>query len=90
MNDDALKNIRLVIMDVDGVLTDGGIGIGKKGREFKIFSVYDGAGIKYLQRSGIRVAILSGRASEATLVRAKELGINEIHQGFKDKLPVLH
>lgn len=82
--------IRLVVLDVDGVLTDGSIGIDDRGGESKVFSVLDGAGIKYLQRGGIKVAILSGRTSGATTFRARELGIEEVHQGIKDKLPVFH
>ncbi len=83
-----LEAIRAVILDVDGVLTDGGIIIGDDGAEMKRFHAHDGAGIKYLLRSGIQVALLSGRRCEAVERRARELGIAHIRQGAKDKLPV--
>ena len=79
--------VKLVIFDVDGVLTDGRITIGHDGREIKTFHVHDGAGIKYLLRAGLRVALLSGRSSAATEHRARELGIEEVRQGAKQKLP---
>lgn len=82
-----LEAIRAVILDVDGVLTDGGIIIGDDGAETKRFHTHDGAGIKYLLRSGIQVALLSGRRCEAVERRARELGIAHIRQGAKDKLP---
>jgi len=81
-----LKNIRLVIFDVDGVLTDGAIFLNGAGEELKRFHVHDGTGIRYLERAGIRTAILSGRRARATTRRAAELGIHHVQQGCKRKL----
>ena len=78
------RAVKLVIFDVDGVLTDAGVytGLDGAGRpiELKRFDVQDGLGIKLLQRAGIDVAFVSGRASEATRLRAEELGVSECHQ----------
>lgn len=84
-----LKEIKLLVTDVDGVLTDGTVVVGPDGGETKRFNVRDGTGIKYLQRQGIAVAFLSGRSSPAVAHRAQELGVVEVHMGAKDKLPVL-
>jgi 3-deoxy-D-manno-octulosonate 8-phosphate phosphatase (KDO 8-P phosphatase) len=81
------EGIRAVILDVDGVLTDGRIFLRDDGSETKCFHAWDGAGIKYLLRSGIQVAFLSGRESEAVRHRARELGVAHVRQGAKDKLP---
>lgn len=81
-----LKKIKLVIFDVDGVLTDGTIYLQADGRELKAFNVLDGTGIKYLQRAGLEVAILSGRRSAAVRARARELGIAHVVQGSKFKM----
>ena len=76
--------IRLVILDVDGVLTDGAIYVGAlpggESLELKRFDIQDGLGIKFLQRAGIEVAFVSGRVSRATEVRARELDVVECHQ----------
>ena len=78
------SRIRLVVLDVDGVLTDGGIYVGAQAGqdpiEFKRFDVQDGLGVKMLRWAKIEVAIVSGRISEATTWRAAELGIDECHQ----------
>ena len=83
-----MKEIKLVIIDVDGVLTDGSIFIDSEGRESKVFNVLDGTGISYLHRVNIKTAIISGRTSKAVDHRAKELNIAEVHQGIKNKLDV--
>ncbi len=83
-----LERIRLVALDVDGVLTDGGIYLSDVG-EFKRFDIKDGHGIVVAQRAGILFALISGRASAATTTRARELGIEEVHQGARDKVSVL-
>lgn len=83
------QNVKMVVLDVDGVLTDGGIIIDGRGVELKRFNVHDGLGIKFLQRSGIHVAIISGRESEATTVRAKQLKIDHVFQGAMDKVEKL-
>lgn len=85
-NTDKIKLIRLLVLDVDGVMTDGSIWLGEN-EEIKRFNVLDGTGIKYLIRSGIDVAMISGRASDAVLKRAQELGIRECLQGCRKKLP---
>jgi 3-deoxy-D-manno-octulosonate 8-phosphate phosphatase (KDO 8-P phosphatase) len=83
------QNIRLVLLDVDGVLTDGRLYFGPKEELFKVFHVRDGQGIKMLQKVGLEVAILSGRRSDAAFLRAKELGINRYYEGLRDKLAVM-
>jgi 3-deoxy-D-manno-octulosonate 8-phosphate phosphatase (KDO 8-P phosphatase) len=80
--------VRTLILDVDGVLTEGGLSIGRDG-EIKTFSCRDGEAIRWFQRSGGKVAFLSARASEALEWRAKDLGIDILAQGFRDKLPEL-
>jgi len=80
----ALK-IRLVLLDVDGVLTDGRITYGGDGREVKSFEVKDGQGVKFLQEGGIDVGILSSRRSRAVSRRARELGIRLVRQGVREK-----
>jgi 3-deoxy-D-manno-octulosonate 8-phosphate phosphatase (KDO 8-P phosphatase) len=77
-----------MIFDVDGVLTDGTLWYGPRGEELKAFSAHDGHGIKLLAATGVAVALLSGRRSKAVVVRARELGIREVHQGVDDKLSV--
>ena len=76
--------VKLVVLDVDGVMTDGGIyyGVSASGEtiELKRFEVTDGLGIKLLQRADIEVAIVTGRCSEVVDIRGRELGIEEIHQ----------
>ncbi len=81
-----LLRIRLLLLDVDGVLTDGRIIIDDDGRESKFFDVRDGHGIKMLLRFGIDVAFMTGRSSRVVEHRARELGVAEVHQGVWDKL----
>jgi len=85
-----LKKIKMVIMDVDGVLSDGRIILDSKGCENKIFNVYDGAGIAYLHYAGIKTAIITGRLSKTVTYRARELGIFEVHQDTLEKLNALN
>jgi 3-deoxy-D-manno-octulosonate 8-phosphate phosphatase (KDO 8-P phosphatase) len=80
-----VRHIRLVVLDVDGVLTDGSILLDADGREMKQFNVHDGTGIKYLQRADLGVAILSGRRARAVTHRARELDIRPVLQGYKFK-----
>jgi 3-deoxy-D-manno-octulosonate 8-phosphate phosphatase (KDO 8-P phosphatase) len=80
------EEIRLVILDVDGVMTRGEVFYDEKGHERKVFHVHDGSGITYLHRHGIRTAIITGRASPCVDRRAKELGIEEVHQGIREKI----
>ena len=81
-----LAKIRLLLLDVDGVMTDGRIIYDDLGGETKAFDVKDGHGIKLLQRAGIRVGIITGRQSTVVDRRAQELGIDLVYQGAKDKL----
>ena len=77
--------VRLLVLDVDGVLTDGRLHFGPQGEAMKSFDVRDGHGIKLLQRAGIEVAILSARKSPIVTLRARELGIARVVQGAGDK-----
>ena len=77
--------IRLLICDVDGVLTDGSVILGNAGEEFKAFNIKDGFGIKALQKFGIEVALITGRQSHLVERRAKELSITRTFQGNTDK-----
>lgn len=81
--------IKLLVLDVDGVLTDGRLYYGNAGEELKAFNIKDGLGIKMLQRAGVAVAIITGRSSQIVARRAGELGITEIVQGREDKRQAL-
>lgn len=81
--------IRLLALDVDGTLTDGGIYMDGLGGEYKRFDVKDGMGIGLLMKAGVEVAFISGRYSPATEQRARNLGVSFVYNGVKDKLPVL-
>jgi 3-deoxy-D-manno-octulosonate 8-phosphate phosphatase (KDO 8-P phosphatase) len=80
------RNIRLLAVDVDGVLTDGSIVYTSQGEQVQSFHVHDGLGLKLLGLAGIHVAILSSRSSHALAVRAEELGIKLVYQGLSDKI----
>ncbi len=82
-------NIRLVLLDVDGVLTDGRLLIGEDGTEYKAFNIRDGHGIKMLQQTGIEVSIITGRTSGAVKHRAADLNVKHLYQGREDKRSVL-
>ena len=82
-----LDNIELLVMDVDGVLTDGGVIISADGSESKRFNVLDGHGIRMWHRAGLKTAIMSGRTTEATQYRAEQLEITYIYQGCTQKVP---
>lgn len=82
---DNLHKIKMVIADVDGVLTDGSITIDATGNELKTFNAKDGSGIKFLQRVGIKFAIITGRQSYAVEFRANELKIKDVYQSAKKK-----
>jgi len=81
-----LKDIRLLLLDVDGVMTDGRIIYDGNGLETKCFNVKDGHGIKMLQRYGIEIGIITGRTSVVVDIRARELGIELVYQGALKKL----
>jgi len=80
------RGITTLVLDVDGVLTDGGILLASDGAELKRFDVQDGSAIVYLIRAGLRVAIISGRRAAAVEARAQELGIEDVYQGYHWKL----
>lgn len=82
--------VRLLALDVDGVLSDGHLYFGNQGEEIKAFNSLDGHGIKMLQASGVKVAIVTGRTSNIVAQRAKQLGIELVLQGREDKLKALH
>ena len=86
----ALRRIKLLSFDVDGVLTDGKIVYSDDGREIKAFNVQDGTAIKMLAAEGIEIAILTGRESPMVERRAKELGIRHLAQGLADKAPAFN
>ena len=77
--------VRLLVLDVDGVLTDGKLYFGADGEALKVFDVRDGHGIRMLIDAGVEVAILSARRSEIVALRARELGIARVMQGQSDK-----
>jgi len=79
--------IRLVIFDVDGVLTDGSLYLGNNGEEFKTFNIKDGLGIKLLMQFGVDVGVITGRSSKLVAQRMESLGVKHIYQGQAEKLP---
>ena len=84
---DRAANIKLLVFDVDGVLTDGCLYVTNAGEEIKTFNSKDGHGMKMLQQSGVPIGIITGRTSNIVSHRMKELGIEHVYQGKKDKLP---
>jgi 3-deoxy-D-manno-octulosonate 8-phosphate phosphatase (KDO 8-P phosphatase) len=84
-----LAKIELLVLDVDGVLTDGRLYFSPRGEELKVFHVRDGHGIKLLMQSGVAVAAVSGRRSAAVSVRMRELGVGHVKQACRDKVAAL-
>ena len=82
---DKAARIRLVIFDVDGVLTDGSLYLGDDGQEYKAFHSRDGHGMKMLLAAGVEIGIITGRTSEVVRLRMASLGIEQVHQGQLDK-----
>jgi len=80
------REVRLVIFDVDGVLTDGSLFLGDDGREYKAFHSRDGHGMKMLQATGVTLAVITARTSEVVRIRMEGLGIVHLYQGQQDKL----
>lgn len=80
------KQIKLVVFDVDGVLTDGSLYLGDDGLEYKAFFSRDGHGMKMLQATGVEIGIITGRTSKVVEVRMASLGIEQVYQGRLDKL----
>ncbi len=81
------RQVRLVILDVDGVLTDGGLSFDNRGEEYKTFNSLDGHGVRLLLDCGIEVAVITGRESGIVNHRMRDLGVQHIYQGSRDKLP---
>jgi len=91
VSDEVLKlasKVKLVLFDVDGVLTDARLILGDDGQEYKAFNSKDGHGIKMLQRNGVAAGIITGRSSKVVEHRVRDLGIRHVYQGCKEKLPV--
>ncbi len=82
------RRIRYLLLDVDGVMTDGMIYLDQEGRETKAFNIYDGSGVHRIRKAGVQVGIITGRYSTIVDYRAKELGITEVHQRVLDKVKV--
>ena len=79
------RRIRLLILDVDGVLTDGKLFFDYQGNEYKSFHARDGHGMKMLQQSGVEIAVISGRESPIVTMRMQSLGVTHVYQGQEDK-----
>ena len=82
------QKIELILSDVDGVLTDGGVVFNNEGIETKKFHVRDGMGIKLWMRAGFHFGIITARTSHIVNIRSRELGVELVRQGFEEKLPV--
>lgn len=81
------RPIKVVIFDVDGVLTDGSLFLGDDGQEYKAFNSKDGHGMVMLQHTGVQIGIITGRTSEVVKTRMASLGIEQLYQGRREKLP---
>ena len=86
--EDRCRNVELLLSDVDGVLTDGGVIFDNQGIELKQFHIRDGLGIRLWQKAGFKFGLLTARSSHIVKMRAAELNIEIVRQGFEDKLPV--
>lgn len=85
-----LINIKMLVLDVDGVMTDGGLTIGDDGQEYKTFHSHDGLGMKLLKSTGVQLAIITGRTSNVVKQRAESTGVAHFYQGAEDKLVAFH
>jgi len=86
---DRAKNIKLIVFDVDGVMTDGSLYLCDDGQEYKAFNSHDGLGMKMLKASGVEMAIITGRTSNVVVKRAENTGVAHFYQGVEDKLEAL-
>ena len=86
--EDRCKKVELILSDVDGVLTDGGLIFDNQGIEIKRFHVRDGLAIKLWRRGGFKFGVLTARTSHIVKLRSTELGVDVVRQGFEEKLPV--
>ena len=84
------KKLKLLILDVDGVLTDGRLFFDDNGKEYKCFHARDGHGIKLLRQTGVEVAVISGRKSNSVAIRMKNLGIKYVYQGHENKIAAFY
>ena len=84
---DKAAKIKLLVFDVDGVLTDGSLIVGDDGQEYKAFFSKDGLGMKMLQQTGVKIAVITARTSDVVIHRMQNLGIKHIYQGQLEKLP---
>lgn len=84
---DKARHIQLVILDVDGVMTDGGLQFDAQGREYKTFNSLDGQGMRMLLECGIQIAVITGRKSKLVNHRMTDLGVKLVFQGYRDKAP---
>ncbi len=80
-----IKRLKLLVLDVDGVLTDGRLYFDDNGKEYKCFHARDGHGIKLLNQSGVEVAVISGRNSQSVSLRMQSLGVKHVYQGHENK-----
>jgi 3-deoxy-D-manno-octulosonate 8-phosphate phosphatase (KDO 8-P phosphatase) len=80
-----IKQLKLLILDVDGVLTDGRLFFDNQGKEYKCFHARDGHGLKLLRQTGVEVAVISGRSSNSVALRMQSLGIEHVYQGHENK-----
>ncbi len=87
-NSTLARQVRLLIVDVDGVLTDGGLYFDDRGEEIKRFNSLDGQGIRMALGGGIEIAVITGRQSNIVEHRMRDLGVSHVYQGSRDKLPV--
>ncbi len=85
---DRARGVKLIIFDVDGVMTDGTLYLADDGQEYKGFNSLDGHGLKMLKNTGVELAIITGRTSQLVAHRARNLGITHVHQGAHEKLAV--
>jgi len=85
---DRASNIKIIVFDVDGVLTDGSLYLDNHDNEYKAFYVRDGHGIKMLMESGVEIGVITGRDSPVVVRRMTELGISHFYQGCQEKRPV--
>lgn len=85
-NEERARRIKVIVFDVDGVMTDGGLILGDDGQEYKQFHSQDGLGMKLLKASGVQMAIITGRTSKVVIKRAENTGIAHFYQGVEDKL----
>ncbi len=84
------KKLKLLILDVDGVLTDGRLFFDDQGKEYKCFHARDGHGIKLLRQTGVEIAVISGRKSNSVALRMKNLGVEHVYQGHENKIAALN